>query len=60
MTSFVELIAHKRDGQQHKSGEIRQLIAGLLSGELADYQMSAWLMASFLRGLSDAETNELS
>ncbi|RYE87591.1 MAG: thymidine phosphorylase, partial [Myxococcales bacterium] len=59
MTSFVELIAKKREGQEHKEGEIRQLIAGLVAGELADYQMSAWLMAAYLRGLSDTETNEL-
>lgn len=59
MTSLVELIAKKREGQEHKEGEIRRLIGALTSGELADYQMTAWLMAAFLRGLSDAETNEL-
>jgi len=59
MTSLVELIAKKREGQEHKEGEIRRLIGALVSGELADYQMSAWLMAAFLRGLSDSETNEL-
>lgn len=59
MTSLVELIAKKREGLEHKEGEIRRLIGALVAGELADYQMSAWLMAAFLRGLSDAETNEL-
>ncbi|MCS6901835.1 MAG: thymidine phosphorylase [Myxococcales bacterium] len=59
MRSLVELIAKKREGQEHKEGEIRRLIDALMAGELADYQMSAWLMAAFLRGLSDAETNEL-
>jgi pyrimidine-nucleoside phosphorylase len=59
MTSLVELIAKKRDGYEHKEGEIRRLIGALIAGDLADYQMTAWLMASFLRGLSDAETNEL-
>src|SRR5438552_1388903 len=51
MTTLVELIAHKRDGRAHESGEIQRLIAALGSGDLADYQMSAWLMAAFLRGL---------
>lgn len=59
MTSLVELIAKKREGLEHKEGEIRRLIGALVAGDLADYQMSAWLMAAFLRGLSDAETNEL-
>lgn len=59
MTSLVELIAKKREGQEHKEGEIRRLISALGTGELADYQMTAWLMAVFLKGLSDAETNEL-
>lgn len=59
MTSLVELIAKKREGQEHKEGEIRRLIGALGTGELADYQMTAWLMAAFLKGLSDAETNEL-
>ena len=59
MASLVELLAHKRDGKQHQEGEIRRLIAALGSGELADYQMSAWLMAAFLRGLDERETLEL-
>jgi pyrimidine-nucleoside phosphorylase len=59
MSSLVELIASKRDGHEHRPGEIQRLIQALMTGDLADYQMSAWLMAAFLRGLSDAETNEL-
>ncbi|MGE3673395.1 MAG: thymidine phosphorylase [Polyangiaceae bacterium] len=52
----VELIIKKRDGQEHPSEEIQALITGYLKGDVADYQMSAWLMAAFLRGLSDKET----
>ena len=59
MSTLVELIAHKRDGNAHRAGEIRRLISALSSGELADYQMSAWLMATFLRGLTPTETLEL-
>jgi pyrimidine-nucleoside phosphorylase len=52
----VELIIRKRDGGQLDGGEIRALVDGFVAGEVADYQMSAWLMAAFLRGLDDAET----
>jgi len=59
MATLVELLAKKRDGQTHEAGEIRRLIESLVNGELADYQMSAWLMAAFLRGLDARETLEL-
>ncbi len=59
MATLVELLAKKRDGRVHEAGEIRRLIAALGAGELADYQMSAWLMAAFLRGLDERETLEL-
>ncbi len=52
----VELIIKKRDGGELAAGEIRALVNGFVAGEVADYQMSAWLMAAFLRGLGDAET----
>ncbi|MEZ4228297.1 MAG: thymidine phosphorylase [Polyangiaceae bacterium] len=52
----VELIIKKRDGLEHPPAEIQALIDGYLRGDVADYQMSAWLMAAFLRGLSDKET----
>lgn len=52
----VALITKKRDGNALSRDEIRWLVGGLLSGEVADYQMSAWLMAAFLNGLDDAET----
>ena len=56
MENIVELIQHKRDGGELPAGDIEALIAGYMSGEVADYQMSAWLMAAFLRGLTLAET----
>jgi pyrimidine-nucleoside phosphorylase len=52
----VELIIDKREGKTHTPEEIRALVDAFVSGEVADYQMSAWLMAAFLRGLDDAET----
>jgi pyrimidine-nucleoside phosphorylase len=53
--STVELIAAKRDGATLAPEEIGQLVSGLMSGEVADYQMSAFLMAALLRGLDDGE-----
>jgi pyrimidine-nucleoside phosphorylase len=54
--SVVELIAQKRDGNRHSAAEIARIVASFVDGSLADYQMSAWLMAVFFRGLDDEET----
>jgi pyrimidine-nucleoside phosphorylase len=54
--TLVEIIAAKRDGAPGDPAAIERLVAALMTGELADYQMAAWLMAVFFRGLSDAET----
>ena len=54
--SIVELIAAKRDGHALSRDEIARIIADFQRGEIADYQLTAFLMASFLRGLSDDET----
>lgn len=57
--SVAQLIAAKRDGQAHSARDIRELINGFTDGRVPDYQMSAWLMAVYLRGMSDTETVEL-
>lgn len=54
--NLVELIAKKRDGGELSDGEIRELIRALGDGRLADYQMSAFCMAVFFRGMTSAET----
>ncbi len=56
MSSAVDLIVKKRGGGELTRAEIQTLVAGLLSGSVADYQMSAFLMATFFRGMTDAET----
>jgi pyrimidine-nucleoside phosphorylase len=55
----VHLIAKKRDGGELAGAEIRALVEGFTRGDVADYQMSAWLMAALLRGMSDDETAAL-
>jgi len=54
--SPVELIIEKREGRTHRPEAIGGLVDAFVKGEVADYQMSAWLMAAFLRGLDDSET----
>src|ERR1700747_561148 len=51
----VELIRKKRDSGEHSREEIEFLISGYTRGGIPDYQMSAWLMATWIRGLSRAE-----
>lgn len=51
----VDLIRKKRDNQELTREEIEFLIRGCTRGEIPDYQMSAWLMAVWLRGMSGAE-----
>jgi pyrimidine-nucleoside phosphorylase len=54
--TIVELLAAKRDGETLPDVEIRRLLGAFVAGEVADYQMAAFLMAVFFRGLDDAET----
>lgn len=55
----VLLIAKKRDGHELTADEIAALIAGYAEGRIPDYQMSAWAMAVYLRGMTTAETAAL-
>ena len=55
----VDLIRKKRDSGEHTREEITYLVNGYTNGEIPDYQMAAWLMAVWLRGLSYAEIGAL-
>ena len=55
----VDLIRKKRDSGEHTREEIEFLISGYTRGEIPDYQMAAWLMSAWIRGLSRAETTAL-
>ena len=52
----AELIQRKRDGKQLAADELRELVLGYTREEIPDYQMAAFLMAVYFRGLSSAET----
>ena len=54
--TFEELIEVKRDGGEHTREQIDRIVLGFARGEVPEYQMSAWLMASYLNGLSAHET----
>ena len=59
MRSIYELITTKRDGGELSEDEITFLVNGFTKGDIQDYQMSSFLMAAFINGLSDAETAAL-
>src|ERR1700680_177736 len=56
----VDLIRRKRDSGELTREEIEELIATYTRGDVPDYQMSAWLMAVVLRGMSPPEMSSLS
>jgi pyrimidine-nucleoside phosphorylase len=56
----VDLIRRKRDSGELTREEIEELIAAYTRGDVPDYQMSAWLMAVVLRGMSRPEIAALS
>jgi pyrimidine-nucleoside phosphorylase len=52
----AELIRKKREGQSLSENEFHELITGYVKGSVPDYQMSAFLMACYFRGMSNQET----
>ncbi len=57
--NIIDIIEKKRDGMELSYDELKYFIDGLCSGEVADYQTSALLMAFFIRGLNSRETGDL-
>ena len=55
----AELIQRKRDGGELEPAEIAELVLAYARDEVPDYQMAAFCMAVFFRGLSPAETHAL-
>ncbi len=55
----VDIIMKKRDGGELSREEIASLINGYVAGTVPDYQVSAWAMAVFFKGMSPAETADL-
>jgi pyrimidine-nucleoside phosphorylase len=55
----ADVIARKRDGEALSADAIQWLVRGFTEGTVADYQMSAFAMAVAIRGMSAAETLDL-
>jgi pyrimidine-nucleoside phosphorylase len=53
----VDLIHRKRDGEELAPEEIQYLIEGYTRGDIPDYQLSAFLMATYFSGMSDREVS---
>ena len=49
---FIEA---KRDGKAHPQADLAEWVRGITDGSLPDYQISAWLMAVYLNGMTDEE-----
>ena len=56
---FLSLLEAKRDGRKLSSEQIAEIIAASTAGEIPDYQLAAFLMAIYYRGLDPAETRAL-
>lgn len=54
---MYDIIQKKRDGNELNAEEISFLIGGYVDGTIPDYQMSAFLMAVFFRGMTENETH---
>lgn len=57
--NITELIENKKLGKEHSKEEINYIINSLMDNTVADYQISAWLMAVYFQGLTVDETTYL-
>jgi pyrimidine-nucleoside phosphorylase len=55
----IDVIAQKRDGGELSREQIEFFVQGTTRGDIPDYQAAAWLMAVYLRGMTDQETTDL-
>jgi pyrimidine-nucleoside phosphorylase len=55
----AELIQRKRDGEELSAAELTELVLAYARDEVPDYQMAAFCMAAYFRGLTAAETHAL-
>ncbi|WP_419804477.1 thymidine phosphorylase [Terriglobus sp.] len=55
----IDVILHKRDGQELSRDEIQSFITGVVDGSITDARIASWLMAIFQRGLSRRELADL-
>jgi pyrimidine-nucleoside phosphorylase len=56
---MYDLIEKKKRGDEHSADEINFIVHGVTDGSIPDYQISAWLMAVYFKGMTDKETSLL-
>lgn len=56
---MYDLIYKKREGEELTAEEIDWIISGYTAGDIPDYQVSAWAMAVFFKGMKARETASL-
>ena len=59
MIRATDLIERTRNGEELSDAEIADLVLGFTRGDVPDYQMAAWCMAVYFKGLSGRETHAL-
>jgi pyrimidine-nucleoside phosphorylase len=59
VVNFLAVIESKREGQALSGAQIQEIIDAYTAGKILDYQMAAFLMAVYFRGLSMTETTAL-
>ncbi|MEN6327798.1 MAG: pyrimidine-nucleoside phosphorylase [Syntrophomonas sp.] len=57
--NIQSIIEKKRDGWEMSRAEIEFLVKGISDGSIPDYQIAAWAMAVYFRGMNERETAEL-
>jgi len=57
--NFLPLLEAKRDGKTLAADQIKAIVTAYSAGDIPDYQMAAFLMAVFFRGLDTKETTAL-
>ena len=57
--NFLSLLEAKRDGKQLAAEQINAIVSEYTNGKIPDYQMAAFLMATYFRGLDTLETRAL-
>jgi pyrimidine-nucleoside phosphorylase len=57
--NFLSLLESKRDGAILSESQLQNIVTATVAGEIPDYQLAAFLMAIYFRGLKDSETRAL-
>lgn len=57
--NVIDIIRRKRDGNELTKKEIQELVTGIASNKIPDYQLSAWAMAVYFKSMNTRETADL-